>query len=66
MTTSPAGFLNFLATFPTIEVINEAIVYKLMCSINSDYGVLMFCDILEDLCDEIASKNFVVRLKNGM
>ena len=36
-----------------------------MLGIKADIGVFVFCDIIENLCDEITSKNFIESLRNG-
>ena len=62
----PAEYLKLLKTFPSTELINEAIVGHLMGPMEADDDVFKFCGIMENLSDEITTKNLINSLRNGM
>jgi len=62
----PDDYLDQLRSLPTTELINEAIVGNVMCAIKEDEDVFAFCDIVENLCNEIASKRVIEALRNGI
>ena len=61
----PADYLDRLRTYPTTELINEAIISNAMCAIKADGDVFEFCNLMEKLCDEITAGNLVETLRNG-
>ena len=60
-----ADYLAWLRTLPSTDLINEAIIGNVMCAIRADYGVFEFCDVIENLCDEVTSRNLIGALRNG-
>lgn len=62
----PEDYLDQLRSLPTTELINEAIVGNVMCAIKEDSDVFVFCDIVENLCNELASKRVIEALRNGV
>ena len=61
----PADDLNQLRTLPSIELINQTIMGIVLCIIVADDDVFVFCDTVENLCDESTSKNFIEAFRNG-
>jgi len=62
----PNKYLDWLKTFPSShELSNEAIIGNIMCEIEADDDTFIFCDLMEKLSDESASKNIVEPLRNG-
>lgn len=63
----PEDFLQFLNTFPTIDIINEVIMGKIISGIRDDPSVLRFLDIVDYLTepDDITSKLYIASLRNG-
>jgi len=61
----PADYLDRLRTYPSTELINEAIISNAMCAIKADGDVFEFCSLMEKLCDDITSSNFIKALRNG-
>ncbi|XP_065894137.1 uncharacterized protein [Dysidea avara] len=59
-----ADYLAWLRTLPSTDLINEAIIGNVMCAIRADYGVFEFCDVIENLCDEVTSRNLIGALRN--
>ena len=54
-----------LSNFPTVGLINEALIGSLISAIKSDGGALEFCDIMESLVDNASSKMDIEVLRNG-
>ena len=61
----PDDYLNQLRVLQSTEQINIAIVGTIMNIMNTDDDVFGFCDIMEKLCDETTSKNYIKALRNG-
>ena len=57
--------LSYLRTLPTVEVINRAIVDSLLGRVIKDSGVLVVCDIIDNLVDSAASRKFLRFLRHG-
>ncbi|XP_065894140.1 uncharacterized protein [Dysidea avara] len=62
----PADDLNQLRTLPSIELINQTIMGIVLCIIVADDDVFVFCDTVENLCDESTSKNFIEAFRNEL
>ena len=63
----PADYLDLLRTVPSIEGINEVIVGSVMTNIiREDDDVLQYCDIMEMLCCDTASKSRIQIIRKGM
>jgi len=60
-----ADFLDLLRALTSIEVINETIIGTIMFSIVEDCDVFVFFEVMEKLCEGIASKNLIAALRNG-
>ena len=61
----PVHYLDWLREFLSTELNNEAIIGNVMCGIEADDDVFVFCDFMEKLCDEVTSKNIIEILRNG-
>ena len=61
----PADYMEQLKKFQSTELINEVLVVNLLRNIKTDDNVFGFCDLMENLCDEMASKNVIEALRNG-
>jgi len=59
-------YLYRLEGFPSVELINEVIMTDVMIEIGTDVGTFVFCDIMDNLCEDTASKNCIQCLRNGM
>jgi len=45
---------------------NEAVTGKLMHRIKEDSDALNFCNAMDNLSDDVASKEFIATVRNGM
>jgi len=61
----PANYVHCLSLLPSIDAINEEILGQIMGIIKEDRDVLEFCDILQYLCDDSSSKQYIATLKQG-
>ena len=61
----PANYVHFLSLLPSIDAINEEILGQIMGIIKEDRDALEFCDILQYLCDDSSSKQYIATLKQG-
>ena len=66
MPNTPDNFIDQMRAYPETEIINEVIMSHVIFAIRSDYGVLEFCNAVDKLYDDVASKKFVASLRNGM
>ena len=58
-------YTSSFSNFPTIDLINEAIIGSLMSTIVSDIAALQFCDVLENLVESTSAKMDIEALRNG-
>ena len=61
----PTSYLDWLRALPSTEQINEEIISSFLCAIKTDNDVFIFCEVMENLVDEIASKNLIESLRSG-
>jgi len=61
----PVDLLDQLKLFSNVELINEAILCNIMFGIVKDDDVFEFCDVMEQLCDEVTSKKYVNAVRKG-
>ena len=59
-------WLSRFSQLPTTALINENLVAELLVSMKGEDGMLAFCDIMEQLCDDRASITFITSIRNGM
>jgi len=57
--------LSYLSTLPTVEKINQTIVDTLLERVTGNSGILIVCDIINELVDNIASRKFLQFLRHG-
>ncbi|XP_065920240.1 uncharacterized protein [Dysidea avara] len=57
--------LSYLRTLPTVEMINQTIVDSLLERVTGDSGVLVVCDVINDLVDSAASRKFLQFLRHA-
>ena len=58
-------FLDLMRMCPSTEAVNEQIIYFVMGIIREDDHVFEFCDIMENLCKDVFSRNLIEALRNG-
>jgi len=61
----PADYLNKLRMLPSTEIINEKILASVMHGMRVDVDVFLFCDIMEQLCDDSTSRNLIAVIRHG-
>ena len=61
----PDNFVDQLKKLRTTKLINEAILGNVMIAIRADEDAFLFCDIMENLCNDFTSRNFIQSLRNG-
>ncbi|XP_065894557.1 uncharacterized protein [Dysidea avara] len=66
MPNTPDNFIDQMRAYPETEIINEVIMSHVIFAIRSDYGVLEFCNAVDKLYDDVASKKFVASLRNEL
>ena len=62
----PADFLDKFIKILSPELFNEAVTGKLMHRIKEDNDALNFCNAMDNLSDDVASKKFIATVRNGM
>ena len=61
----PSNYLDDLRVFRSPELINEAITGQLMSGMKDDCDALWLCDIMDDFCDSVTSKQVIANIRNG-
>jgi len=62
----PANYLLELRKIPSVELINECILCQLLHGISADDHVLVLCDHMDKLCDDVNAKQHIEVIRNGM
>jgi len=59
---------DFSERFKTLspELFNEAVTGQLIHRIKEDSDALNFCNDMDNLSDDVASKEFIATVRNGM
>ena len=57
--------MSNLSHFPSVDLINEAIIGSIITTLQSDNAALEFCDTMESLVDNASSRMVVELLRNG-
>ena len=58
--------MSNLSNFPSVDLINEAIIGSIITTLQSESAGLEFCDIMESLVDSASSRMDIEMLRNGM
>ncbi|XP_065894615.1 uncharacterized protein [Dysidea avara] len=60
----PSNYLDDVRVFRSPELINEAITGQLMSGMKDDCDALWLCDIMDDFCDSVTSKQVIANIRN--
>ena len=61
----PDHSMSNLSNFPSVDLINEAIIGSIITTLQSDSAALEFCDTMESLVDNASSRMVIELLRNG-